>query len=458
MSRPVSLLNSALVEVPTVIGWFRPVILLPVATLSGLTPSQVEALLVHELAHVRRLDYVVNVFQCLVETLMFYHPVAWWISRYTREERENCCDDLVIQVCADRLAYARALAAMEGLRAELPDLVFAASGGSLLNRIRRLLGVSNASGFGSARQVVSQSLLGIGVALTLLSVCLTPLILSREPAYQRKGLAWWVRQMNEGDTDQRAAAVVAIRAMDSQAVPALIARTAPRDGRLRDALIWMSHLPLLQAQVRDRFISIEAERGYAASALGAIGPAAKAAVPALLSASKETNSLCAARARAALIQIRHEPTESLALPPAEIGSLTNWLQRAEILLALGSNVQASADSMVAEIGGNNAKRFDIVEGLGQNSLEPNASVLLLRGLLKDPEPGIRGNVLNMLIMQRPFAKAARQEILQCSTNDPSVGVRGAARFALLFAFPEQAALVTSSNGRGSIQPQTEQHR
>jgi beta-lactamase regulating signal transducer with metallopeptidase domain len=76
----------------------------------------------------------------LVETLMFYHPVAWWISRCVREERENCCDDLVIKVCGDRLAYARALATMEGLRGELPDLAFAASGGSLLNRIRRLFG------------------------------------------------------------------------------------------------------------------------------------------------------------------------------------------------------------------------------------------------------------------------------------------------------------------------------
>ena len=118
VSRPVRLLKSALVEVPTVIGWFRPVILLPAATLSGLTPGQLEAILAHELAHVRRLDYLVNAFQCLVETLMFYHPIAWWISRCIREERENCCDDLVVEVCGDRLGYARALVTLEGLRAE----------------------------------------------------------------------------------------------------------------------------------------------------------------------------------------------------------------------------------------------------------------------------------------------------------------------------------------------------
>lgn len=172
VSRPVRLLKSALVEVPTVIGWFRPVILLPAATLSGLSPRQVEAILAHELAHVRRLDYVVNAFQCLVETLMFYHPVVWWISRHVREERENCCDDLVIQVCGDRVGYARALATMEGLRGGVLELAFAASGDSLLSRIRRLLGASSESGPVSARQVGGLALLGIGLVLIILGVCL----------------------------------------------------------------------------------------------------------------------------------------------------------------------------------------------------------------------------------------------------------------------------------------------
>jgi uncharacterized protein involved in exopolysaccharide biosynthesis/beta-lactamase regulating signal transducer with metallopeptidase domain len=170
VSRPVRLLKSALVEVPTVIGWLRPVILLPASAMTGLTPGQLEVLLAHELAHVRRLDYVVNAFQCLVETLMFYHPVAWWISRNVREERENCCDDLVIDVCGDRLAYALALATMEGLRGELPDLAFAASGGSLLNRIRRLLGGSSERGSASIRQLSGLALLGIGLVLIVIGV------------------------------------------------------------------------------------------------------------------------------------------------------------------------------------------------------------------------------------------------------------------------------------------------
>jgi beta-lactamase regulating signal transducer with metallopeptidase domain/capsule polysaccharide export protein KpsE/RkpR len=170
VSRPVRLLKSALVEVPTVIGWLRPVILLPAATLTGLTPGQLETILAHELAHLRRADYVVNVFQCLVETLMFYHPVVWWISGCIREERENCCDDLVIRVCGDRLGYARALATLEGLRAELPEWAFAASGGSLLNRIRRLVGLANDQGRVTSREVSGLALLGIGLVLVVLGV------------------------------------------------------------------------------------------------------------------------------------------------------------------------------------------------------------------------------------------------------------------------------------------------
>src|SRR5206468_7510728 len=115
------LVKSGLVQVPIVIGCLRPVILLPAGTLSGLTPAQLEAILAHELAHVRRHDYLVNAAQCVLETLMFYHPVVWWISHCIREEREHCCDDLVVQVCGDRLAYAKALASLEGSRIGLRD-------------------------------------------------------------------------------------------------------------------------------------------------------------------------------------------------------------------------------------------------------------------------------------------------------------------------------------------------
>ena len=143
--RPVQLLQSSRVDVPTVIGWLKPVILLPVSALSGLSHSQVEAILAHELAHIRRHDYLVNLLQALLETLLFYHPAVWWLSRRIRAERENCCDDLAVSLCGDPVAYARALADLEELRGAPGQLAMAASGGDLLLRVRRLLLASPAS-------------------------------------------------------------------------------------------------------------------------------------------------------------------------------------------------------------------------------------------------------------------------------------------------------------------------
>ena len=137
---PVRLCESALVDVPTVIGWLRPVVLLPASTLVGLSPAQLEALLAHELAHVRRFDYLVNLAQTFGETLLFYHPAVWWASHRMRVEREHCCDDVAVAVCGDAVGYARALAELEELRAVAPTLAVAASGGSLWRRVARLVG------------------------------------------------------------------------------------------------------------------------------------------------------------------------------------------------------------------------------------------------------------------------------------------------------------------------------
>ena len=146
IGRAVRLLESTRVAVPTVIGWLKPVVLLPASAMAGLAPNQMEAILAHELAHIRRHDYIVNLFQTVVETLLFYHPAVWWLSRRIRAERENCCDDLAVSLCGDPVAYAAALAELEGLRSTTGDLVLAATGGSLLQRVRRLLGVPTHAG------------------------------------------------------------------------------------------------------------------------------------------------------------------------------------------------------------------------------------------------------------------------------------------------------------------------
>jgi GWxTD domain-containing protein len=139
LSRPVSLLESALAEVPVVIGHVRPVILMPVGLLAGLPAGQIEAILLHELAHIRRHDYLVNMLQTAVDGLFFYHPAVWWISGVMRAERENCCDDLAVAVNGNAREYAAALAQLEQNRWDARQAALAATGGNTMKRIRRLL-------------------------------------------------------------------------------------------------------------------------------------------------------------------------------------------------------------------------------------------------------------------------------------------------------------------------------
>ncbi len=137
VSRPVALLESVLAQSPVVLGHFRPVIFVPAALLTNLPPAHIEAILLHELAHIRRCDYLVNLLQRWVEGLLFYHPAIWWISHVVRDEREHCCDDTAIALYGNPHEYARALSSLEQIRfAPAP----AAAGGSLLSRIQRILG------------------------------------------------------------------------------------------------------------------------------------------------------------------------------------------------------------------------------------------------------------------------------------------------------------------------------
>jgi uncharacterized protein (TIGR03435 family) len=144
VSRPVRLLVSGLLQTPAVIGWLRPIVLVPAGALAGLPAEQIEALLLHELAHIRRHDYLVNILQSAVEAVFFYHPAVWWISSHMRAERELCCDDTAVSITGDAVVYARALAELDSARASQSP-VMAANAGSLAGRIARLLGQSSSS-------------------------------------------------------------------------------------------------------------------------------------------------------------------------------------------------------------------------------------------------------------------------------------------------------------------------
>ncbi|MCP4854855.1 MAG: M56 family metallopeptidase, partial [Fuerstiella sp.] len=108
----ISVRQTFRVTTPMVVGWIKPVIVLPANALLGLSPIQLEAVLAHELAHIKRHDYLVNLIQTIVETLLFYHPAVWWLSHQVRSEREFCADDLAVRICQQRNVYARSLVAL----------------------------------------------------------------------------------------------------------------------------------------------------------------------------------------------------------------------------------------------------------------------------------------------------------------------------------------------------------
>jgi GWxTD domain-containing protein len=144
VAAPVGLLETVCSQTPVVIGWLRPVVLFPVGLLAGMPAGQIEAILLHELAHIHRRDYLANLLQTVVEGFLFYHPAVWWISSVIRTERENCCDDLVVAVQGNAHEYATALTALEENRwaenqAVLAVASLSATGGVLMKRIRRLL-------------------------------------------------------------------------------------------------------------------------------------------------------------------------------------------------------------------------------------------------------------------------------------------------------------------------------
>ncbi|HUU45885.1 MAG TPA: M56 family metallopeptidase [Acidobacteriota bacterium] len=169
ISRPVRFLTSAVVQVPCVVGWLKPVVLIPLSTLAGIAPENLELIIIHELAHIRRHDVLIGYLQAVAETLLFFNPAVWWISRQIRVEREHCCDDLAIAM-GDRFRYIRTLIDLDELRDKKGALVMAANNTSLLHRVRRLIGPSpepvSLPGAGVAGAFLLAAFLVLGSGLT----------------------------------------------------------------------------------------------------------------------------------------------------------------------------------------------------------------------------------------------------------------------------------------------------
>jgi beta-lactamase regulating signal transducer with metallopeptidase domain/uncharacterized protein YnzC (UPF0291/DUF896 family) len=184
LNRAIDYCECKWLQAPAVIGWFRPVVFLPVTALTGLSEEQLESVIAHELAHIQRFDPFVNVFQVCVETLLFYHPAVWWLNKKIRAEREHCCDETAVAVCGNAVEYARALTLMEEWRSA-PVLAMAANRGPLTDRIVRVLGL----------KTLGAGMRGIGLTASIL--CLTAALVAgnallglAHPPAAHAGLLW----------------------------------------------------------------------------------------------------------------------------------------------------------------------------------------------------------------------------------------------------------------------------
>ena len=143
LSGSIRMRVSSRVDVPMVVGWFRPLVLLPLQMVTGLNAQQWVAIIDHELAHVKRKDHLMNCLTAITETLLFYHPAVWWVSRQVRMECECCCDDLAAEATGSKIVYARALTGIAAFRSAQVKMALYANGGGLHLRIRRLLQLEN---------------------------------------------------------------------------------------------------------------------------------------------------------------------------------------------------------------------------------------------------------------------------------------------------------------------------
>ncbi len=153
LRQPVRLMESAIVKVPAAVGFLKPVILMPLGMLAQLPPDQVEAILLHELAHIKRKDYFINLLQSFAEAIFFFNPAILWISSLIKEERENCCDDLAISITKSKSKFVEALVSFQeyNTRPSSYAMTFPGKKNQLLNRVKRILHNNNPSLTGMER-------------------------------------------------------------------------------------------------------------------------------------------------------------------------------------------------------------------------------------------------------------------------------------------------------------------
>nr|WP_068887030.1 M56 family metallopeptidase [Pedobacter panaciterrae] len=139
ISKNIQILQSGITKVPVVAGHLKPIILLPLGLLNGLSTAEVEAIISHELAHIKRSDYLVNIFQSLIEIVFFFNPAVLWLSKLIREERENCCDDLALSCTSNKQDYIQALVSCQEFQSNNYAMAFTGRKNQLLERVSRMV-------------------------------------------------------------------------------------------------------------------------------------------------------------------------------------------------------------------------------------------------------------------------------------------------------------------------------
>jgi beta-lactamase regulating signal transducer with metallopeptidase domain len=188
----VRILATASLAAPIVAGCWRPAVLLPLSVFTGLSASHLEALILHELVHIKRGDLWIHRLQLILETLFFYHPATWWISRALHAEREFRCDATVVALTGDRLGYARALTGLESLRGALPYPALASTGGFLMSRIRSIVNPTPSSTRSPLfTTVCSLGAIGLVVALVATTGAIGEATHSHTPAWMPESVSRW---------------------------------------------------------------------------------------------------------------------------------------------------------------------------------------------------------------------------------------------------------------------------
>ena len=214
-------------SVPAVIGFFRPIVLLPMRALTGLTPEQLEAVIAHELGHIKRFDVAVNFFQVIAESLFFFHPAVWWLNQRIRADREDCCDDVAIATCGGTVGYARALATMESWRA-VPSFAMAATGSPVAARVARLLGVrTNNDGVRTAGMLTASLVLATALIAGAVSLGVTRPALAQGTDTEQLAALAEVAAEPTISADPVVSAAPSVAA-EVAAAPAVAAKPAPR--------------------------------------------------------------------------------------------------------------------------------------------------------------------------------------------------------------------------------------